>query len=64
MLDLLWTWGLPVAAGVVGCYTAIKGVPATWTLVKGWWTAGETALSNDIAAIKNDIATIKTKLGA
>jgi len=66
------------AGGVVALYllylATTKGLPAAWSAIKGWWTAGATELANvraDIAALDAklqtglaDIAAVKAKVTA
>lgn len=70
--------GLGLAVGGYVIYYAVKnGIPAAWTMLKGWWTQGKADLAGvkgdvasleakftaELAAVKTDIATIKPKVG-
>jgi len=59
--------GVLAAVAIYVIYiVATKGVPAAWTMVKGWWTAGkaaEAALQSRLTTLEADVKELKAKVG-
>jgi hypothetical protein len=48
------------AAGAAGGVVAIKGVPASVTWLKAWWTKGKA----DLATLKGGLSALELRVGA